>query len=225
MCGRYAISHTAGDLQSLFDVVNPQDFAVEQRYNIAPTQLVPMVFRNREGERSAGNARWGLVPGWVKNPSDWKASTFNARSEEVANKPTFRNAFKRGRVLIPASGFYEWKREGGSKTPYHIRKRNGEPLAFAGLMDIWRDRESDDRLVSCTILTTASAGPIEELHNRMPVMVAKEEFDTWLSGDDSEAALQEVLASPPLDEIELYPVSSAVNNTRNDDPSFVTPLA
>ena len=224
MCGRYAISHSAADLQSLFDVVNPRDFTVDARYNIAPTQLVPMVFRNREGERSAGNARWGLIPGWVKKPSEWKASTFNARSEEVAGKPTFRNAFKRGRVLVPASGFYEWKREGGTKTPYHIRQRSGEPLAFAGLMDIWRDKESDERLVSCTILTTAAAGPVEELHNRMPVMVDRSEFDDWLSNEDPQEALQQVLSSAPLDEIELYPVDSAVNSTRNDDPSFVVPL-
>lgn len=225
MCGRYAISHTAADLQSLFGVVNPDAFADLARYNIAPTQLVPMVYRNREGERSAGNARWGLVPSWVRDPADWKASTFNARSEEVGSKPTFRNAFRRGRVLIPASGFYEWKREGGSKTPYHIRKRSGEPLAFAGLMDVWRDRESDDRLVSCTILTMAADGPVEELHDRMPVMVAKEEFDTWLSHGDPEEALRTVLATVPLGEIELYPVSPAVNSTRNDDPSFIVPLA
>ena len=225
MCGRYAISHTADDLQSLFGVVNPDDFDIDPRYNIAPTQLIPMVFRNRDGERSAGKARWGLVPSWVKSPAEWKASTFNARSEEVAGKPTYRNAFRRGRVLIPASGFYEWKREGSAKTPFHIRRKSGDPLAFAGLMDIWRDRGSDDRLVSCTILTTSSAGPIEELHNRMPVMVDEEEFDTWLSSDDSESALQQVLSNAPLDEIELYPVPSGVNSTRNDDPSFVLPLA
>lgn len=225
MCGRYAISHSAADLQSLFEVVNPDHLSAQPRYNIAPTQLVPMVFLNREGERSAGNARWGLIPGWVKQPSDWKASTFNARSEEAAGKPTYRNAFKRGRVLIPASGFYEWKREGGAKTPFHIRKSSGEPLAFAGLMDIWRDRESDERLVSCTILTTAAAGPVEQLHDRMPVMVARSEFDSWLSSEDSEEALRRILASAPIDEMELFPVSPAVNSTRNDDPSFVVPLA
>lgn len=219
------MSHTAADLQLLFGVVNPDDFSSDPRYNIAPTQLVPIVFRNREGKRSTGRARWGLIPSWVGKPSEWRASTFNARREEAASKLTFRQAFKRGRVLIPASGFYEWRREGDAKTPYHVRSREGTPLAFAGLMDIWRDKRSDERLVSCAILTTASEGVLAELHDRMPVVVAPGEFNTWLAEPQSDEALGRVLRSAPLASLELYPVSSAVNSTRNDAPSFVAPLA
>lgn len=225
MCGRYAFSHSTADLQALFDVVNPDELAFEPRYNIAPTQVVPIVFSNREGLRSAGRARWGLIPGWVKDPKEWRASTFNARSEEVASKPTYRNAFKRGRILVPATGFYEWMRNGAEKRPFFIRPRDRTPLAFAGLMDVWRDKQSDERLVSCTILTTAAVGPMTELHSRMPVIVAKDEYEPWLTGDDSSAVLEEVIANMPADRIESYEVDRLVNNTRNDEARCIEPLA
>jgi putative SOS response-associated peptidase YedK len=224
MCGRYAFTHSVADLQALFDVANPEEFGVEARYNIAPTQPVPIVFRGRDGVRRAGRARWGLVPNWVKSPSEWRAATFNARSEEAPRKPAFRQAFQRGRILVPASGFYEWKRDDGAKTPYHVRARDGSPLAFAGLMDVWRDRNSDERLVSCTVLTTGSRGMLEPLHDRMPVMVAPRLFDTWLEDDDPEAAVEGLVAAAPLDALEMYPVSTEVNSSRGDDPSFTVPI-
>jgi putative SOS response-associated peptidase YedK len=212
-------------MQALFDVSNPEELGQEARYNIAPTQTVTVVFRNREGLRKAGRARWGLIPGWVKNPGEWKASTFMARSEDAAMKPTFRQAFRRGRVLIPASGFYEWRRENGAKAPYHVRAKDGGPLAFAGLMDVWRDRESDERLVSCAVLTTASAGLLRDLHDRMPVMVAPDEFDEWLGGDDGSTPLGRILAAGPARDLEVYRVSQAVNSARDDRPEFSQPVA
>jgi putative SOS response-associated peptidase YedK len=224
MCGRYAFSHTMADLQALFQVANADDLAAAPRYNIAPTQLVPVVFRDPEGTRTAGWARWGLVPHWVGEPSEWRAATFNARSEEVAAKPAFRQAFKRGRVLVPASGFYEWRREGGAKTPYHIRRRDGSPLAFAGLMDVWRDRESDERLVSCAILTTASRGPLLELHDRMPVMVQPDDFEPWLASDRPAEALEHLLAADVTADLEVYRVSALVNSTKNDQADFTLPV-
>jgi putative SOS response-associated peptidase YedK len=224
MCGRYAFTHTVADLQALFDVVNPEAFGIEARYNIAPTQLVSIVFRGRDGMRRTGLARWGLVPNWVKSPSEWRASTFNARSEEAPRKAAFRQAFQRGRILVPASGFYEWKREDDVKTPYHVRSKDDCPLAFAGLMDVWRDRDSEERLVSCTVLTTGSRGMLEALHDRMPVMVAPRLFDAWLGDADPEAALEGLVAAAPLDALEMYPVSSDVNSSRGDDPSFTVPV-
>jgi putative SOS response-associated peptidase YedK len=224
MCGRYAFSHSVADMQALFDVANPEQLGGEARYNIAPTQPVNLVFRDREAVRRAGRARWGLVPSWVKDPREWKASTFNARSEDAAVKPTFRQAVRRGRVLIPASGFYEWKRENGAKAPYYVRASDGGPLAFAGLMDVWRGKEGDERLVSCAILTTASAGRLQDLHDRMPVMVPAEEFDDWLGGSDGAAALERIVASGPDRDLEVYRVSTAVNSARDDRPEFSEPV-
>lgn len=210
----------------MFDVVNPEQLSDAGRYNIAPTQKVTMVFRNRAGRRSAGKARWGLIPHWVENPSEWRAATFNARSEDVDRKPTFRQAFKRGRVLVPASGFYEWKREEGGKTPYHVRAKDGCPLAFAGLMDVWRDKQRDDEvLVSCAVLTAPSAGQLEDLHPRMPVIVQPSAFEAWLSSEEPGRALQQVLGAMKTDDLEVYPVSSEVNSARRDRPEFVLPLS
>lgn len=224
MCGRYAFSHSAADLQALFDVINPNVLAAAARYNIAPTQQVTIVFRNREGQRSAGRARWGLIPHWVKDPGQWRAATFNARSEDVEHKPTFRQAFRRGRVLVPASGFYEWKHENGGKTPYHVRAKDGRPLVFAGLMDVWRDKQGGEPLVSCSILTAPSKGRLEDLHRRMPVIVPAREFEAWLSSEEPAAALEQVRAAFEADDLEVYPVTREVNSAREDRPEFIVPL-
>lgn len=225
MCGRYAFSHSAADLQALFAVANPDSLEEAARYNIAPTQPVIVVYRNREGLRKARPARWGLIPNWIDDPGAWRAATFNARSEDVARKPTFRQAFKRGRVLVPASGFYEWKREDGGKTPHHIRAQDDRPLAFAGLMDVWRDRKGGgEPLVSCTILTTASRGRLVDLHDRMPVVVPPGEFEAWLASEEPGKALDRVLTAFDVDDLEVYPVSTAVNTSREDRAEFTLPL-
>lgn len=225
MCGRYAFTHSLDDLRALFGPLEVGDLASDPRYNVAPTQSVPVVYLDEQGNRRIDTARWGLVPGWVKSPSDWKASTFNARSEDVANKPAFRNAFRRGRVLIPASGFFEWRREGARKQPYYIRRKDGRPLAFAGLMDVWRDQSDDERLVSCTILTTSSRGAIQELHHRMPLFIAADDFQEWLATSEPAVTLERLRDEVPVDDLELYPVTPAVNDARNEDPSFVRPLS
>lgn len=224
MCGRYAFTHSIDDLRALFGPLEVGDLGSEPRYNVAPTQSVPVVSLDEQGSRRIDTARWGLVPGWVKSPSDWKASTFNARSEDVASKPAFRNAFRRGRVLIPTSGFFEWRREGGRKQPYYIRRKDGQPLAFAGLMDVWRDQGGDERLVSCTILTTSSRGVIEELHHRMPLFIAPDDFQEWLATSEPAVTLERLRHEVSVDDLELYPVTQAVNDARNEDPSFVRPL-
>lgn len=224
MCGRYAFSHSLDDLQALFQVVNPEALAGTSSYNIAPTKSVTIVFRSRDGSRKAGRARWGLVPHWVKDPTEWRASTFNARSEDAAKKPTFRQAFRQGRVLVPASGFYEWRREDGVKIPYHVRARGGEPLAFAGLMDVWRSKNSDERLVSCAILTTASSGSLRDLHDRMPVIVPEQEFEHWLSSEEPGEALDRVLGAGGHDDLEVYRVTTEVNSSRDDRPEFIEPV-
>jgi len=226
MCGRYAFTHSTQDIEDIFDLHPPEGLDLEPRYNIAPTELVPVVYRNRSGERALGRARWGLVPSWVRDPADWKAATFNARSEEVANKPAFRNAFRRGRVLIPATGFFEWKEQDGEKQPYFVRYESGAPLVFAGLMEVWRSKAGDgQRLVSCTILTTAAQGKLEELHHRMPVLVPDGLWDTWLTEEDSGRALEATLGNSPAQDVEIYPVSRHVNSTRFQEPTCIDRLA
>ena len=225
MCGRYGLFHNERRLQGLFDVVNPQAFALEPRYNIAPTSLVPLVFSDRDERRRAGKARWGLVPHWVDSPASWNASTFNARSEEVRDKPTFRDAFRRGRVLIPASGFFEWKRDEGGKTPHFVRSAHHEPLAFAGLMDVWRSDDGRERLVSCTILTTAPNAEMAPLHDRMPVLLHLDDFDLWLDRSASPDDAQELLEPAPDGDLEAFAVSSAVNRVGNDGPGLIEPAS
>lgn len=222
MCGRYTIYHGEDELQDLLGVLNAGAWALEPHYNIAPTALVPIVFLSRAGERLAGRARWGLVPRWVDDPAAWRASTFNARSEEAAGKPAFREAFRRGRVLIPASGFYEWQR--GTKVPHHIRLGGGEPFAFAGLMDVWRSRDGARRLVSCTILTTRANDRLAGLHHRMPVIVRPDEYGAWLDREVPPEELGEILQPFPDEAVEAYPVSTDVNSGRGNSPSFIEEL-
>src|SRR5690625_4231512 len=134
MCGRYAFTHSTQDIEDIFGLHPPEGLDLEPRYNIAPTELVPVVSRNRLGERSLCRGRWALVASRRGDPADWTAATLNARSEEVASKPAFRNASRRGWVLIPATGFFEWKEQDGEKQPYFVRYESGAPLVFAGLM-------------------------------------------------------------------------------------------
>jgi putative SOS response-associated peptidase YedK len=165
MCGRYTLHHDSEVLAEHFGVAFR---AFRARYNLAPTEHVRFIFSNYSEQRQAGVAHWGLVPHWSKTGTT-DMPLFNARSETVLEKPAFRNAFIRGRCLIPASGWYEWKWDEGGKQPYYLKPKTDEPLAFAGLFDVWRG-EGDTRLVSCTVLTTAAPKELMWLHERMPVV-------------------------------------------------------
>jgi len=223
MCGRFALSVRAGDLEKAFaGFAFPAAYA--PRYNIAPTQ--PVLAIPNDGLQRADFFLWGLIPSWAKDPS-LASRLINARGESLAEKPAFRSAFKYRRCLIPASGFYEWAARPGTKakTPYFIRLKNGEPFAFAGLWEEWH--ASDGSAVrSCTIITTAANEWMAAIHNRMPVILPREEYGTWLEpAPQMPERLKRLIRPFPAEQMEMYPVSPLVNNPTNDRLECLTPAS
>ncbi|MFH1763985.1 MAG: SOS response-associated peptidase [Gemmatimonadota bacterium] len=224
MCGRYTLSVPLSNLVDAFDV-HPPDFGYPPRFNIAPTQDAPVIAQDQEGRRM-GLLRWGLIPSWAKDPAIG-SRMINARSETVAEKPAFRRAFQRRRCLVPADGFFEWRRDSGEgaakgpKTPYWIHLAGRAPFVMAGLWERW-DPEGAAPLYSFTILTTEAAPAIEEIHPRMPVILPAGARDRWL---DPAATSEELLPLllPLREGIESYPVSSRVNSPGNDLPECIEP--
>ena len=186
------------------------------RYNIAPTQPVPVLRDDLAGRRELALVRWGLVPSWANDVAAG-APLINARAETVAQKPAFRSAFKRRRCLIPADGFYEWRaRPDGPKQPYRIAMADDTVFAFAGIWEHWQSAEGSE-LESCAIITTEANDRLGDIHHRMPVILPPEIHDAWLSAEPGEAA---TLMRPYGGSLVVYPVSRAVNNIRNDGPSL-----
>lgn len=222
MCGRYTLTASAEDLAGWFGTTGPLPELVPS-YNIAPTQEVPVVGVDGEGERRLRLLKWGLVPSWANDP-EIGARMINARAESVADKPAYRAAFKRRRCLIPADGFYEWqKQNGGPKQPFHVKMENGEPFAFAGLWESWQGEEETVR--SCAIITTDANEMLGEIHDRMPVILSPDSYGTWLDPELQDAdKLLPLLQPCPPGEMEVYPVSRTVNSPANDEPSCVEPL-
>ncbi|HEV7998903.1 MAG TPA: SOS response-associated peptidase [Planctomycetaceae bacterium] len=219
MCGRFTLRTPAADLIEIFEVA--RSFDLTPRYNIAPTQQVAAV-REVQGARELVPLRWGLLPAW--SDAAGGPPMINARSETAADRPAFRNAFRSRRCLIPADGFYEWRKTGGdAKQPYLITLRDELPFAFAGLWE--RCRGPDEKVVeSCTILTTDANDRLRELHDRMPVILPPDHYGPWLDPRVEEtAALQSLLTAYPSSEMSFRPVSRRVNNARNDDPSCIAP--
>jgi putative SOS response-associated peptidase YedK len=217
MCGRF-VSRTGTAIERYFNI-RPHQFQLFDRYNVAPSINIPVI-RLIEGERVLSLMRWGLVPCWAKD-SRIGYKMINARAETVATKPAFKSAYKTRRCLIPASGFYEWKRHANPKIPHFIHKRNDAPLAFAGL---WESCEiEDDSVESCTIITTSPNDMMAQLHNRMPVILAPETFDWWMTGSTDEVG--QLLVACPSEELEAYPISRQVNNPRNEGPELLRPAA
>ncbi|HHJ17594.1 MAG TPA: SOS response-associated peptidase [Gammaproteobacteria bacterium] len=219
MCGRFNLITDAKTLddyfeieQTLFDVSE-----LQPRYNIAPNQDVPIV-RDTGNGRELALARWGLVPHWSKEEKP-KYSTINARAGTVAGKPIYREAFRRKRCLIPATGFYEWQQEGGHKTPHHIRLPEGGLFAFAGLWDHWR-REGAG-FDSCSIIVTDANETMQPIHDRMPVILNPAQYNIWLNADHYNRAQLEALLVPYGGHLETYAVSRLVNSPKNDDPRCV----
>jgi putative SOS response-associated peptidase YedK len=220
MCGRYTLYHFEEDLDALFGVAG---LAAAPRFNIAPSQQVPIVRQRPDGTREALTARWGLIPHWVKDLGSFKASLFNARAESAADKPSFRDAMRRGRCVLPASGFYEWTGGGSTKQPYHVIRRDGRPMALAGLWSVWS--RGDAPLLSCTILTTRPNQVMRPLHDRMPVILAPDELDRWLDpGSDDPERLEDLLGPYDDDALEAYAVSRAVGNPAVDRPDLIERL-
>lgn len=226
MCGRMTSTTSAEKLAEHFDAetVTPEASELPARYNVAPTQEI-LVIAEHKGSRRLGTMRWGLVPFFAKDPSG-AARMINARAEAVAEKPSYRNAFLRRRCLIPADGFYEWKKLGGSKTkqPWYFEASSGEVLALAGLWELWRDPSvgNADPIVSCTIITAEANGDIGQVHDRMPLVLPRDEWAEWLDRDNHDGdGLQALLRPPRLGLLVGHPVSDRVNSVRNDDSSLI----
>ena len=219
MCGRYASTTPPEAMRALFRYLEQPNFPA--RYNIAPTQPIAIV-RMAEGKRQFALVRWGLIPAWVRDPRGFSL-LINARGESVTEKPAFRNAMKYRRCLIPADGFYEWKREGEKKRPYFVRLKAGGPMAFAGLWENWMGPNGEE-VESAAIVTTQASRSIAHIHDRMPVIVPPEAFDFWLD-PKVDAQTATAVIQPARDELlEAYEVSSAVNRTANDSAALVEPL-
>ena len=222
MCGRYNLITDAEALVDFFEIdqVLFEASGLGPRYNIAPGQNVPII-------RNAGHcnelllARWGLVPHWSREPGT-KYSTINARAETVAEKPSYRDAFKRKRCLISANGFYEWRRDGDKKTPHHIHAPDNSLLAFAGLWDHWE--KQGEGFDSCSIIVTAASRAMQPIHERMPVILNPAQYSTWLNPAHYNRAQLESMLVPYAGSLEIDQISRFVNSPENDGPGCVAPL-
>lgn len=217
MCGRFTLDDPSATLAKILDTLN-RPFIVPffprytPKFNIAPTQYVPVI-----RQQDVVLMRWGLVPSWSKSLTG--PPLFNACAETVAEKPSFRTAFKRRRCIVPASGFYEWEVIGPKeKRPHYISLTSGEPMAFAGLWETWNSPNGP--LESCTIITTAANEFMAKLHDRMPVILEPEEFAPWLDPDVDPSPMLNLYSG----EMTEHPVSSAVGNVRNDSPDLIKPI-
>jgi putative SOS response-associated peptidase YedK len=216
MCGRYRLSRRKQLVEEYFDTA-PWEEDWNPRFNIAPTQPVPVIRQHpKEAIRQLSVMKWGLIPHWAKDPSIGM-STINAKSETAATKPAFRDPFRLRRCLIPADGFYEWRKTAGSKQPFCFEIKDGELFAFAGLWDGWKDA-SGNWIKTCSILTTTPNALTATIHDRMPVILDRESYDLWLDpGMQNVAAISELLKPYDASRMQLYPVSSRVNHVTNDD--------
>jgi putative SOS response-associated peptidase YedK len=221
MCGRYTLKTPVEKLAEEFSF-EASSAEVPPNYNVAPTQQVAAVLEEG-GERRLEMLRWGLIPSWADDPGIG-SRMINARAETAPEKPSFRRAFRGQRCLIPADGFYEWKRTNGSKQPYYIYMKEGSPFAFAGLWETWKE-EGGPEIRSCTILTTEPNGLLAGIHDRMPVILPSGSYDVWLDPEAERDELYGLLASYPEDEMEAYPVSRFVNSPQNNDPRCIEPAA
>ena len=221
MCGRYMLTSPVDALRQLF--LFEQRPNLMPRYNIAPTQEVPIVRLTRDGAaRELLMMRWGLVPFWAK---DLKIGNrlINARCETAHRQSAFREAFRQRRCLVPADGFFEWRREGKARQPLLIRRRDQAPFAFAGLWERWRDPSSESIVRSFTILTCPPNALVATVHDRMPVILAPEHRASWL--DPSTSDVGSLLVPCPAEWLETLPVSSRVNSPKYDDPACLEPAA
>jgi len=223
MCGRFTLTADPDELRQAFSWLNIPD-GLTPRYNVAPSQPVAVV--PNDGKNQLDFYTWGLIPSWAKDPSIGDRM-INARAETLAEKPSFRSAFRRRRCLIPADGFYEWRQVPGSKTktPMYIQLKSGNPFAFAGLWERW-DSKDGSTILSCTIITTQPNELMEPIHNRMPVILPEEAYKLWLDpGEPDQRQLAALLKSYPASEMAAYPVSTLVNSPANDRAECVAPLA
>ncbi len=220
MCGRYTLDKDKPVLEGWFDAVMEDFEDYRSNYNVAPTHTMPVVGENRDGQRTIRPFRWGLLPFWAKDEKV-SYSMINARAESLATKKSFQKPFQQYRCLVPASGFYEWKGEKGNKTPYYIYPIHEPMFAFAGLYNVWKSPEGG-KVPTYTIVTTEANEKMSDLHDRMPVMLLKEEWDDWLNPEnDDTKLLQDILNPFPDDAIDYYQVAKEVGNVRNNSSELI----
>ena len=215
MCGRFAQSSSPEVYARQFGITC--DLTIQPRYNIAPSSQILACRLSGENIKELVTLRWGLVPAWSKG-LDKRFSMINARAETLSEKPAYRGPFKKHRCLIPADGFYEWHEENG-KQPYYIHSTQDQPLVFAGIWDHWED-DSGDRIDSCSIITCAANDQMKPIHERMPVILSADKWDAWLTRQDKNT-LQAMLLPYSDNNLDIYPVSRAVNNPKQDDPEII----
>lgn len=219
MCGRFALAPDKKVLEMLYDLEIRAEFP--PRYNIAPAQDVLAVRLSPQNQnKEATFFKWGLVPFWADDQNIGN-KMINARAETAPQKPSFRNAFKKRRLLIPATGFFEWKKENGRKQPYYICRKDGRPFSLAGLWERWDKGEAP--LETCTILTTDPNELVAPMHNRMPVIVPEEAFEDWLHSPPG-SDLNNLLKPYPPEELTAYKVSRMVNNPASDNEELIEPV-
>lgn len=221
MCGRYVIISSPEALRRLFAYGEQPNFP--PRHNVAPTQPVPVVVLEN-GIRQFKLMRWGFLPSWVKDPGKF-ALVINARSETVLEKPSFRNAIRRRRCLLPADGYYEWQASPTRKRPHYIRRRDGQPIAFAGVAETWTGPNGEE-VDTVAIVTAAAAPEMTALHERVPVTIEQRDFDLWLDGDAVNAELATaMMVAPPAGTFVWHEVSTAVNRVANDSADLILPFS
>jgi putative SOS response-associated peptidase YedK len=215
MCGRFAFYSPSEAAVELFGASSSVE--IQPRYNIAPTQFIAAIRNDENRERELVMLRWGLVPFWAKDPSLGNRM-INARAETVAEKPSYRAAYRHRRCIVLADGFYEWQKAGDVKTPHYISLASGEPFALAGLWENWTDKASGESLQTTTLITTAANDFMAPLHHRMPVILEPGIAGEWLAG--STDLLDDVAAITPA--LQAWPVDRRVNNARNEGPELVS---
>lgn len=221
MCGRYSLTVTLEELLARFELGNIH-FRLEAEYNTAPGQLITAIIEDNEGSRRIGRLLWGFIPSWAKTPS--QKAVINARSETLAEKPSFRDSFIRKRCLIPADSFYEWKTTANGKQPMRIMKNNSEPFAFAGIYDTWVNAEGD-RISTCAIVTTEASPWMSSIHHRMPIVLSDPSSEArWLNRSTLDSPIQELVDLLDKDEWKAYPVTKAIGNVKNNTPACIEPI-
>jgi putative SOS response-associated peptidase YedK len=235
MCGRFALITPPVRLARYFQATLDDGVDPEKRpsWNVAPTtQVLGVTARHPDGgddiTRTLTQFRWGLIPSWAKDASAG-SRLFNARGETVATKPSFRAAFKARRIIVPADGFYEWhKVSNGSKQPHYFTRADGEPMAFAGLSEWWRDKNGPDdapAIRSCTIITTSASQDMDGIHDRMPAILSPDTFDVWLDPDGEDTSeLTSLLHGPPSGTVTHHRVGQGVGSVRNNDAGLIEPV-
>lgn len=224
MCGRLVIDLSPEMITEIYGIIRKIERELNPRYNVTPSQTIPIVREDAEGNRELVFVRWGLIPFWAKDVAIGN-SLINARSETAAEKPSFRSAFKRRRCIIPTGGFYEWQRQDGKrKQPWYFRMADGSPVSIAGLWEHWKG--SDGQIIeSCSILTTSANELMAPIHERMPVILNHGDNETWLNPKLTDVAVLQGFCRPCSSEIlSAYPVSPMVNSPKIDSAECIAPI-